>query len=123
MAETQRLDLKALIKYIVDQKELKANLILDEGCVLMVEDPKPLVKVLNYFFNYLKQLTAHPLQVGLDLMHDEYLLSFLAYTQTEELPALSEEIDKILEDYSAKYELIDHTGSYVQIKVHFRRPE
>ena len=121
MGETQRLDLKALIKYIVDQKDLKANLILDEGCVLQIEDPKPLVKVLNYFFNYLNQISTHPLQVGLDLMHDQYLLSFLAYTQDEELPALNENISQILEEYSARYNVLHQKGSYVQIKLHFIR--
>ncbi len=123
MDDVQRLDLKALIKYIDDQKELKANLILDEGCALMVQDAKPLVKALNYIFNYLTRLTNHPLQISLDLMHDQYLLSFLAYTQTEEFPPLSEELQAILAEYNARYELLPHPGSYVQIKIHFDRPQ
>ena len=47
-----RVDLKQLIMLIKDNKNFEANLILDEGCILMTEDPKPLVKVVNYIINY-----------------------------------------------------------------------
>ncbi len=121
MPDTQRIDLKSLIKFMVDQKELSANLILDEGCILQVSDAKPLVKVLNYFFNYLKQLTNHPIQVGLDLMQDHYLLSLLAYSQNETLPAISETVNDVLRQYAARYELQNQQGSFVQIKIYFQK--
>lgn len=121
MPDAQRIDLKALIKFIVDQKELKANLILDEGCFLYAEDPKPLIKVLNYFLNYLKQISDHSIQVGLDLMHDHYLISLLGYTQAEELPPVSKSVDEVLSSYAARYELQQQKGSFVQIKIYFRK--
>ena len=121
MPDTQKIDLKPLIKFIVDQKELKANLILDEGCFLEVEDPKPLIKVLNYFLNYLKQLSHHPIQVGLDLMHDRYLLTFLGYTQAEELSPIPDSVAEALKDYNATYEMQQQKGSFVQIKISFKK--
>ena len=52
MAE-QRIDLKQLLHLIHDNKEFDVNFILDEGCVILADDPKPLIKVLNYLINYL----------------------------------------------------------------------
>ncbi len=121
MPDAQRIDLKSLIRFIVDQKELATNLILDEGCVLHIDDPKPLIKVLNYFLNYLKQFSDHPLQIGLDLMPEYYLLSMLMYTQTNALPPIPESIAEVLQEYGARYELQNQEGSFVQIKVYFQR--
>ncbi len=121
MPEKQRVDLKSLIKFIVDQKELHANLILDEGCLLQISDVKPLVKVLNYLLNYLKQLTDHPLHIGLDLMPDHYLLSMLVYTQANDVPAIPESVKEVLQEYGGRYELQQQTGSFVQIKIYFQR--
>ncbi len=114
------LDLKQLLRYIVEQKELDANLILDEGCVLQVEDPKPLVKIFNYFLNYLKSVSARPLEVSLDLMHDQYLVSMLVYTDAAELPPVSENVKDVLESYSADFKVIHEKDKYVQFKIHFR---
>ena len=46
-------DLKQLIYLIKDNKDFDANLILDEGCRIETEDPKPLIKPLNYIINYI----------------------------------------------------------------------
>ena len=32
-------------------KDIEANLILDEGCTFETDDPKPLVKIINYVSN------------------------------------------------------------------------
>ena len=48
-------DLKQLLQLINDQKGLDTNLCLDSGCVIDVEDKTPLIKVINYFLNYLHQ--------------------------------------------------------------------
>jgi hypothetical protein len=118
MSET-RVDLKQLIMLIKDTKNLEANLILDEGCTLMTEDPKPLVKVLNYIINYLGQLSDQALEISLDLRSSDHLLSFMVYTDKTELPAVSSEIDDVLKTYKATLDKIHESGKYVQFKVSF----
>ncbi len=114
-------DLKQLIRFIVDEKKVNANLILDEGCFLETEDIKPFVKVVNYFLNYLRELSEHPIEIGLDLMHDKYLLSFLVYTEKDSLPAINEGVEPVLNQYSAKLEQKHEPGKYVQFKIHIER--
>jgi len=112
------IDLKQLMRFIVSEKKLQANLVLDEGCFLETKDVKPLVKVINYILNYLKELSEHPIEIGLDLMHDKYLLSFLIYTESDSLPTVSESLQSVLDLYSAKLDFIHEKGKYVQFKIH-----
>jgi hypothetical protein len=114
-----RVDLKQLIMLIKENKNFDANLILDEGCVLMTEDPKPLVKVINYLINYLGQLSDQALEISLDLRSSDNLLSFMVYTDKTDLPSVSAEVDEALKSYKAKLEQIHETGKYVQFKVSF----
>ena len=114
-----RVDLKQLIMLIKDTKEMEANLILDEGCTLMTDDPKPLVKVLNYIINYLGQLSDQALEISLDLRTSDHLLSLMVYTDKADLPPFSSEIDDVLKTYKASLEKIHESGKYVQIKVSF----
>jgi hypothetical protein len=114
-----RVDLKRLILLIKENKDFEANLILDEGCVLQTSDPKPLVKVLNYFINYLNQISAQPLEISLDLRTHDNLLSFMVYTDTQELPDISAEIDDVLKSYKGSMEKVHEKGKYVQFKLSF----
>ena len=114
-----RVDLKQLILLIKDSKDFEANLILDEGCTLMTEDPKPLVKVINYIINYLGQLSDQPQEISLDLRTGDHLLSFMVYTDKTDLPAVSSEIDDVLKTYKATLEKIHEPGKHLQIKVSF----
>ena len=107
----QFVDLKKLLVLINDNKDVPANLILDEGCTFETEDPKPLIKVLNYLINYLSQLTKQPLEMALDLRSSDYLMSLMAYTDKTDLPAVSDQLDGALKDYNAS----------LQFKVHFKR--
>jgi hypothetical protein len=117
----QFVDLKKLLLLINDNKDIPANLILDEGCTFETEDPKPLIKVLNYLMNYLSQLTKQPLEIALDLRSSDYLMSLMAYTDKTDLPALSDQIDGALKDYKAHLEKVHEAGKYLQLKVHFKR--
>ena len=121
MAFQNPVDLKQLIRFIVQEKNIEANLVLDEGCFLETEDVKPLVKVINYLLNYLKELSQHPIEIGLDLMHDKYLLSLLVYTEADSLPAVSDSLQPVLDQYSAKLDLMHEKGKYVQFKIHIRK--
>ena len=117
----QRVDLKGLIQLIRENKEFEANLILDEGCIFETEDPKPLVKVLNYLINYLKDLSDRPLEISLDLRPQDFLLSLMAYTDKSDLPSVSDQIDDVLKQYNASLENIHSAGQNFQFKIAFSR--
>ena len=114
-------DLKQLIYLIKDNKDFDANLILDEGCGIDTEDPKPLIKSLNYLINYLKQLTQSPLEISLDLRDKDCLLSLMAYTDTTDLPAISDQLDEALTTYNATKNIIHEKDKYLQIKIIFAK--
>ncbi len=114
-----RVDLKQLIMLIKANKDFEANLILDEGCVLMTDDPKPLVKVLNYLINYLGQQSEKPLEISLDLRSNDHLMSMMVYTDKSDLPEVSSEIDGVLKNYKATLEKIHEAGKYLQFKISF----
>jgi len=112
-------DLKQLIYLIKDNKDFDANLILDEGCRIETEDPKPLLKSLNYIINYLKQITQSPLEISLDLRDKDYLLSLMAYSDVADLPEISTQLDETLKVYNATKDVVHENGKYIQIKVSF----
>ena len=114
-------DLKQLIYLIKDNKDFDANLILDEGCGIDTEDPKLLIKSLNYLINYLKQLTQNPLEISLDLRENDCLLSLMAYSNVAELPEISEQLDESLKVYNAAKTVIHEKDKYIQIKVSFSK--
>ena len=114
-------DLKQLIYLIKDNKDFDANLILDEGCRIDTEDPKPLIKSLNYIINYLNQITQNPIEISLDLRDKDYLLSLMAYSDVADLPVISDQLDATLKDYNATKNVVHENGKYVQIKVSFNR--
>jgi len=114
-----RVDLKRLILLIKENKDFEANLILDEGCMLETSDPKPLIKVINYFINYLNQVSDQPLEISLDLRISSNLLSLMVYTDKQDLPSISSEIEDVLKTYKASMEQIHEKGKYVQIKLSF----
>ena len=118
MSDT-RVDLKRLILLIKENKDFEANLILDEGCVLETADPKPLVKVINYFINYLNQLSDQPLEISLDLRISNNLLSLMVYTDKQDLPDISSGIEDVLKTYKASIEQIHEKGKYIQFKISF----
>jgi len=115
----QRIDLKNFIHLIKDNKDFEANLILDEGCILEAEDPKPLVKVINYLINFLKELSDRPLEISLDLRPQDYLLSLMVYTDKSDIPEVSEQLATALKTYKASLEKIHESGKHLQFKVTF----
>jgi len=116
-----KIDLKRLIQLINDQKNIDANLCLDEGCLIEAEDQTALVKVLNYFLNYLNQLGENRLEISLDMMLSESLLSIITYTSVNPLPEISPRVQDALKQYNAHFETDHSLGTYAQIKVHFKK--
>lgn len=74
-----RIDLKKLLIQINDEKDLHADLCLDLDCVLPCDDPRPLIRSLNYTINYLRHLSRSPLQIGLSAQEYLFRISFLAH--------------------------------------------
>ncbi len=104
---------------IVENKGLQANLILDEGCRLQTTETTPLVKIINYFINFLQQYSSAPLEISLDLLEGKYLLSFVAFSDRMEIDAPSAQLDEALNGYQAAYKLIHEKGRYIQVKIQF----
>ncbi len=115
------IDLKQLLFLISDQKEMDINLNLDEGCTFEADDPKPLVKVLNYLINYMAQLTEQTIEIALDLLPETYRLSFLVYTASDTLPEISANLQNALNDYQATFKLHHETGRYVKAIITFQK--
>jgi len=115
----KNIDIKQLIFLICDQKELDVNLNLDEGCTFEADDPKPLVKVINYLLNYLAQLTDRAVEVSLDLRPLGFRLSMLAYTTNETVPEISTQLKDALKDYNASFKLEHKIGNYLQTTILF----
>jgi hypothetical protein len=116
-----RVDLKQLLQLINDQKGLDTNLCLDSGCVIETDEQKSIIKVINYFLNYLHQLSDKTMEISLDLMSNSILLVLMAFTDKESLPEVSPNLESALEAFNAKYKLVHKAGSYVQIKIEFSK--
>jgi hypothetical protein len=114
-----RVDLKQLLQLINDQKNLDSNLILDAGCVIFTDDQSALIKIINYFLNYLHQLSDRTMEISLDLRGDSILLMLMAFTEKESLPEISPNLIDALSKFNAKYKRIHKASQYVQIKVEF----
>ena len=119
----QKVDLKQLILRIKESKGFEANLILNEGCIIYIQDTTPLIKVLNYIINYMNQLTDRPLEVSLDLRMNDFLLIVMAYTEKSDLPNLSDQLDGVLKDYNAKLDKVHEAGKYLQLKLSFAKSD
>ena len=119
MADGQ-IDLKQLVHLIYENKDMAANLCLDEGCRIHAEDPKPLVKVINYLINVLKELTELPLEISLDLHDDGCTLGLMALNPKNEIPSVSEHLSEALETYQAALETVHEKERYLLFKLKFR---
>ncbi len=115
------IDLKQMLFLIREQKDVEANFILDEGCTIESENPKPLIKVLNYLFNFMSQFTDRPMEISLDLLSDSYRLTFLSFCDLQEEPAISDQLSDALNDYDAEFSMTNHAGQYLQLVISFKR--
>ena len=112
-------NLKQLIQLINDGKDIETDLCLDEGCIIQVEDPKPLVKVINYVMNYLAQLSKNMMIISLDLSGSGIHMNFMMPTDSTEIPDLNAEVSNALTPYKATLERRHESGKYVQMKIDF----
>jgi len=115
------IDLKQFLLLICDQKDSNVNLNLDEGCTFEADDPRPLIKVLNYLINYMEQLTDRPVEISLDLQPTSFRLTFLAYTSATTISDVSPNLADTLSDYRATYKSEHNQGNYLQLTVLFQK--
>ncbi len=113
------IDLRKLMLMIKEQKQMNANMALEFDCELDHEDPKPLIKVVNYIINYLTQLSDNALEISLNPYREGYMLSFALFTDVAELPPLSDQLEEALGTYNGRLELKHEQGQYIQLIIHF----
>ena len=114
------IDIRKLIIMIKEQKGMDANLSLEFECFADHEDPKPLVKVINYLVNYLTPLTEKPIEISLNASRDGSVLSFAVFTEQTELPVLSDQLSGALKVYNASLDVKHQQGEYLQIILTFK---
>ena len=83
------INLGSILKYIADKKKIKSNLHIDQSCTINGKDPKPLVKVINYLLNYLKQISEDVIDISLKEQSNGCLLCLIISTDQNELPPLN----------------------------------
>jgi hypothetical protein len=118
--EKEKIDLRDLILKIKEQKGVDTNLALEFDCTIETDDVKPLVKVINYAINYVKQLTNQPLHISLNASMRGKTISFMAFTAKKELPAVTPNANEALSPYNAVLEQKSEPGKYVQLLINFR---
>ena len=113
------IDLRELIRLINEKKNIPTHLCLDLNCKINGEDPKPLVKAINYILNYLRPLTDQEIQIALDSQKENYILVFIAYTKAASVQPLPETLERSLESYLASLEKVFEPAKYIQLKLIF----
>jgi hypothetical protein len=113
------IDLGNLLNYIIDQKKVNTTLDIGQNCVVNGVDPKPLVKVINYLINYLKQITNDAINVTLNTQSSGCLLCFIVSTNVDQLPALSDNLNEALKPYNGAMRVVFEEGKYAQIILNF----
>lgn len=99
--EKERFDLRDIILMIKEQKQIVAELALEFDCHIETDDVKPLVKVINYIINYIRQISDQPLHISLNAGMRGFTIGFTAYTVLWELPAINPKVNEALLPYNA----------------------
>jgi hypothetical protein len=119
--EKESFDLRDLILMIKEQKQIDAKLALEFDCNIETDDVKPLVKVINYAINYIRQLTDQSLQISLNASMRGYTLSFTASIVLLDLPAINPKVNEALLPYNAVLEQKGEPGKFAQLLISFRK--
>ena len=113
------IDLGNLLNYIIDQKKVNTTVNIGPECKVNAEDPKPLVKIINYLINYLSQITDDTINVSLKTQSNGCLLCFIVSTNHKQLPPVSDNLDEALKPYNAAMRVVFEEGKYAQIILNF----
>jgi len=115
--------LKQLILLINDEKNLEADLCLDLDCKVFAPDIKPLIKVINYIINYLKQLSQSKISIGLSAQKEEFILSFVIHTSESVFPPFNNGVSEALKEFQAAVETEFNPERYAKVLLTFKRTE
>ena len=118
--EKESVDLRNLILMIKEQKQIDAKLALEFDCLIETDDVRPLVKVINYAINYIKQLTDQQLQISLNVSMSGIIIGFTAFITSLDLPAINPKVNEALVPYNAFLEQKGEPGKYVHLLISFR---
>lgn len=113
------IDLGNLLNFIIDQKKVNTTVDIGPECKVNAEDPKPLVKIINYLLNYLSQITDDAINVSLNTQSSGCLLCFIVSTNETKLPPLSDNLNDALKQYYAAMRVVFEEGKYAQIILNF----
>ena len=113
------IDLRQLILRIDDNKDIPTHLCLDLDCRIQGDDPKPLIKVINYIVNFLRPLTDQEIQIALDAQRGNFVLAFIAYTPSAEMAPVSTQLSEALKLYEASMQTAFEPGKYIQMILTF----
>jgi hypothetical protein len=107
---------------IADKKDADATFSLDQGCTIITDDAKPLIKVINYMFNFVSESTKAAMEVSLELRDKYYMLSFISNSASPlENLSLADGINDALKAYNANAELLIDGGSSLRVAITFNR--
>ena len=113
------IDLRNLLDFIVKNKDVETRVNLDADCKVKAEDPKPLIKIINYLINYLKQITDNAINISLTKQSEGCLLCLIVSTNQKKLPPLSENLKKALKSFNAAIRIVFEEEKYVQLLICF----
>ena len=108
-----------LLKYIIEKKDIKSNLNIDQTCTINADDPKPLIKIINYLINYLNQISEGVIDISLKDQSDGCLLCFIISTNSNQLPPISKNLNDALKTFNAAMRIVFEEGKYAQILINF----
>ena len=108
-----------LLKYIIEKKDINSNLNIDQTCTINADDPKPLIKIINYLINYLNQINEGVIDISLKDQTDGCLLCFIISTNKNQLPPISDNLNDALKKFNAAMRIVFEEGKYAQILINF----
>jgi len=120
MAESN-IDLGNLLKFVIENKKIKAELKADKACLINTNDPKPLIKVFNYILNYLNLNSKDIIDIDLKGQSRGCLLCFIISTDEKNLPPVSDKLKDVLRTYNATMRIVFESGMYAQVLIYFCR--
>ena len=113
------IEIGSLLKYIIEKKDINSNLTIDQTCTINADDPKPLIKIINYLINYLNQINEGVIDISLKDQTDGCLLCFIISTNKNQLPPISDNLNDALKKFNAAMRIVFEEGKYAQILINF----
>jgi hypothetical protein len=113
------IDIGSLLQYIIEKKDIKSTLNIDQTCTINASDPKPLIKIINYLINYLNQISEGAIDISLKEQSDGCLLCFIISTNNNQLPPISKNLNDALKTFNAAIRIVFEEGKYAQVLINF----